>query len=320
MQFVFPYRNKIYTDDDKLKVFNNLKNYKLTQREIYLPVKHIQRFITIAPQFYSKSNRYKYILYNDADYFTVMILSDFFMDQCRSKCTFNNNPSPYEWFMENRKEIKTKYPEITPVQLRDYIYKHTKECSIHHPAIIQHYIKTYNAKKVLDPCGGWGDRLLGALAANVDIYMSSDPNACLHPKYKAMAKMFKQTKTSKFIFNKCKFQDLDLTKYDDYFDLIYTSPPYFDYEIYEHMNKTELTSVDIWFNEFLVVMLEKCIKALRKGGHMVLYFSEKSGTGYINRMLFHIRNKYPTMMYEGIEIYASIKLKGSHPIFIWRKL
>jgi hypothetical protein len=54
-------------------------------------------------------------------------------------------------------------------------------------AIYEHF----NAKSVLDPCAGWGDRMVGAASSSlVERYVCFDPNTTLRPGYAALMKLF----------------------------------------------------------------------------------------------------------------------------------
>ena len=53
------------------------------------------------------------------------------------------------------------------------------------PTIAKYLYKQLNAQKVLDPCAGWGGRLLGAMALGID-YIGFDTNQMLRPCYGKM--------------------------------------------------------------------------------------------------------------------------------------
>ena len=57
----------------------------------------------------------------------------------------------------------------------------------------------FHAKKVLDPCSGWGDRLLGAsISSCVTNYIGFDPNINLQPGYKKIIKLLDNKKTFQY--------------------------------------------------------------------------------------------------------------------------
>lgn len=131
--------------------------------------------------------------------------------------------------------------------------------------------KKFKPKRVLDTSAGWGDRLIGALSQNID-YIGIDQNKKLITPYKRMIKDFEDKSTSEVLMIFEKSQDVDYSKLPKY-DLIFTSPPYFDLEKYEGMeifkNKEE------FIEKYWRPTIEKAYKYLEKGGHVALNMPEE---------------------------------------------
>jgi len=84
--------------------------------------------------------------------------------------------------------------------------------------------KNFNAKKVLDPYAGWGDRAVGAMALDIE-YIGIDSNPKLQKCYNNMFKLF--TNKCTFINEKSEYIISELV--DEYKpDLVFTSPPFWD--------------------------------------------------------------------------------------------
>ena len=116
-----------------------------------------------------------------------------------------------------------------------------------------------------------GDRLIGALAYGCK-YQGYDPSECLEDKYKKIIKTLVDEKKQKH-YNVIKkpFEEVILKKK---YDLVFTSPPFFDVETYEKSNTQSLEKYpnkNQWVRDFLIVLVEKNIKALKKGGYLVIY-------------------------------------------------
>jgi len=179
MNDTFPYRNKLYSNEYKINIFNNLKKYNLSLHKMMLPIKkqinntdfgttrdkkNDLPIISIKlpnPLFLYRGDFYR-LIFNTKNYHDVLILSDLFIDQCRAKCKFSNFMSPYDFYYKNKKllfdYIKNNNLELNDINIRDAIYYTIGfECSTHNPRVLKFFIKKYKAKKILDMSSGWGD-------------------------------------------------------------------------------------------------------------------------------------------------------------------
>ena len=96
---------------------------------------------------------------------------------------------------------------------------------------------------------------------------------------------------------------------DTKFDLVFSSPPFFDLEIYSSAKANSLIKyqgAEGWFNGFLMPSLYKACEYLANGGYLVLYMGEAQGTTYIPKMveLMNARMHNAGMFYytDGIKI------------------
>ena len=137
--------------------------------------------------------------------------------------------------------------------------------NIFKPSIAMGVYCKYKPQSVLDPTMGWGGRLVGATALNIPKYTGIDLNPELKKPYSEMVKVLEPlTETKiKLIFNDAL--KVDYSKID--YDLVLTSPPYYNIEIYKgtkKMNKEE------WNTNFYEPLFTKTYKHLKKGGHYCL--------------------------------------------------
>lgn len=317
----FPYRNTYYTDADRLEKFNQLKKINLNR---YMTKNKKGKYtnIKLPESYFQIDGWYVYLMYNPK-YYKWYMLSDLFNDECRVQCKFGSHISPVEWYKLNKDKVKQKLLdaklELSPNNIREQIYRDHRECSIHNPLIIKSFIDLYGASTVCDISSGWGDRLIGALLADVDYYFAADPNPCLHPNYQSIIKMYqpltKNHGTYKIV--ESKFQDVEMP--DIKFDLMYTSPPYFDYEKYTGSTaEADFTSSeDEWLKDFLYISIDKVLNHMNKNGHLVFYFSQENGKTYIEKWMKHMQQK-SNVSYVGNVYYCDVHFKGLHPIFIFR--
>lgn len=135
---------------------------------------------------------------------------------------------------------------------------------------------TKGRSKVLDPCHGWGGRLVGALLADVESYTGVDPSNDANEGVVKIAKAFGIYGDTKInIIQKC-FEDTEIE--DETFDFALTSPPYFDVEKYEGENTSHrrYPKYDLWRDGFYKTLISKTYKALKDGGIFCLQVGSQS--------------------------------------------
>jgi hypothetical protein len=247
-----------------------------------------------------------------------------FNDHCRTVCRFRDQLTPIEYFEKNKDMLRKK--GLTGRVLRDYIYTHTRECSSHNPLIIKFFIEKTRAKKVLDMSCGWGDRLIGSILAGVDLYYGTDPNTCLHDGYKKIVDVLAPISPNpniKVVIKAVPFETHHIPDEYGQFDLMYTSPPYFDYEDYTKEKTQSISNFanreDLWLKNFVYVATRKIIDRIRMNGYIVFYFSQGYKNGYMEKFLKFMRYQ-PDIFYCGNIFFGVTKNKHkNHPIFIYKK-
>lgn len=125
--------------------------------------------------------------------------------------------------------------------------------------------------KILDPCSGWGGRMLGASVV-CDSYTGFEPSTKTH---KGLIELFDFIKSMNNSFNaeiNCTpFEDSNLQ--DNTFDFAFTSPPYFDTEEYSNEETNSLIKYNTfnkWCEGFYLPMIQKTMNALKKDSTFVL--------------------------------------------------
>jgi hypothetical protein len=161
----------------------------------------------------------------------------------------------------NRKSHSTPYLS----ELRRGVYFCSGLCksTMYRPQIAK--MITKNHKRVLDPCMGWGGRLLGTVASGAD-YVGFDPNIETYTNLNTLVDFLD-------IRNKVNLICDDALKMDEYslglFDVVLTSPPYFDLEIYADQPTQSIFGKDTyksWNKEFLTPLIAKSVLHLNRDG------------------------------------------------------
>ena len=135
-------------------------------------------------------------------------------------------------------------------------------------AIVQYF----GAKRVLDPCTGWGGRMLGTLAAGSDtsyLGCEPDPNTA-----KGLRGILEDTAIPLTVRSRGRIiekpAELALAEIAtlDKFDLVLTSPPYFNLELYTAGDQSTVAhkTWEDWTEKWLKVVILRCLACLKEGG------------------------------------------------------
>jgi len=183
-----------------------------------------------------------------------------------------------------------------------------QECTLYPFPAGMEVLKMFKPKRWLDPTAGWGDRLRCAIAYDCQ-YFGVDSNKEMESAYKAIIKD-KATNPEKYHVEIGRFQDVVIP---GMYDLVFTSPPFFTKEVYEHM--TDWKSVEEFIDDFLKPLFKKSTNHLKKGGHIVLYI-EKGSSDFIDLMKIFVQTDLPQLKYEGAFYYQGTSLR---PYYVWLK-
>lgn len=216
----------------------------------------------------------------------------------RLSCQVGDNPIPLEVWKE--------HPEWS---LRD-LEKNIKLCTLYPFVAGMQVLKLFKPKRWLDPTAGWGDRLRCAIAYGCE-YVGVDSNKEMKSAYQAIISD-NATNPEKYQIKIGKFQDVRIT---GKFDLVFTSPPFFTKEVYEHM--INWTNVSHFMEEFLQPLLVKSNKHLEAGGHLVLYIEDKGSSDFIDLMKLFVQIELPELKYEGAFYYG--EGTSPRPYYVWVK-
>lgn len=151
------------------------------------------------------------------------------------------------------------------------------------PVIARYLYDTYAPAngRVLDPCAGYGGRLAGCIASNKGLhYHGIDPMGATAVGNMKMASFFNSqygTFEDKmwnfgFTFDLGCAEDVMPKLVSESYDLIFTSPPYFDVEQYSH-EKTQsfvrYPTYDVWREKFLFSVLNESCRLAKVGGYVI---------------------------------------------------
>ena len=132
-------------------------------------------------------------------------------------------------------------------------------------------LKEFGGGRVLDPCHGWGGRLVGALLADVQSYTGVDPSDEASDGVHKIAEAYHEyAPDTEVTLLKMPFEDTALEA--GTYDIAITSPPYFDVELYhgEQQSYIRYPKYDLWREGFYRQLIAKVYNYLRDGGTFIL--------------------------------------------------
>lgn len=264
--------------------------------------------------------------------------SDYFQQGNRWLCDSINSPSPYRIWSEERFRLTLlnaiwglKIQEINPNTLRSMISLRKYIASQFRPSVMKAAIDVFNSNRVLDFSAGWGDRLNGFLSSSASHYTGIDPNTSVYDTYYEQLEQFNNNKSVTLLNVPAEDAIIEGT-----YDLIFTSPPYFNIEKYTQddlQSYKRYKKLDIWLEKFLFSTLEKCWNHLEVGGYMIINISDVYSNHTIHNIcdpMNEFINTLPDSLYQGCMCYGMARrpnsrtLKGKEgqfgePMWVWKK-
>jgi hypothetical protein len=174
-------------------------------------------------------------------------------------------------------------------------------------------VSYFGSKRVLDPCVGWGGRMLGTLAADTDtIYIGCEPDTNTAKGLTAMladTAIPQEARRRATILVSPVESQLDYFKTLPKFDLVLTSPPYFNLELYtEGEQSTDANDTwDDWVKNWLKPVILGCLECLQEGG--VSAWSVKNFKSDKSYPLADVTKKIHKDA--GWEVVKTVKMTGS---------
>jgi 16S rRNA G966 N2-methylase RsmD len=261
------------------------------------------------------------------------ILADFFTEHIRIKSRAGSQWTSFEiwrWYRDHKLsqliDAAQKIETCNPIcALREGLFNlNPRECtqfkSSLAKAIYQFFASELNIKSselsLLDPCSGWGDRLIAALSLDVKKYVCVDPNPLLREPYDHILKVLMSSATA--IFHNQTFETFES---DDKFDLIFTSPPFGAYEQYftgveNDQQQCNVRYTDDWARDWLFPFAEKMMHFTKRGGYVALHLSD-SGRSACNcqALIAHLNEL-------GFPLHGTMTYYRRHsapiPIWVWK--
>jgi hypothetical protein len=176
-----------------------------------------------------------------------------------------------------------KMPKITKNILRTMIGLRKYICSQFKPNVAKIIYDMFESENILDFSAGWGDRLAGFYASeHGKHYVGLDPRKENHPLYEKQAEFydkhlgfFEHERKSEFYCSPA--EDFDFSQYNEHFDMVFTSPPYFSVERYSYddtQSWVRYKDINDWNKDFLQTTLGNLWGSIKSGGYLLVNISD----------------------------------------------
>jgi hypothetical protein len=163
----------------------------------------------------------------------------------------------------NRKSHSTPY--LSEIKRGIYFCCGLTKNTMYRPQMAKLLCIHHKPKIVFDPCAGWGGRMLGVVSSGAN-YIAFEPNTETYTGLMEIVKFLNiQDKVTLICDDALKMNAYSLPKVD----MILTSPPYFDVEVYckeDTQSITNISDYDGWINSFLEPLIVNSLDYLNDGG------------------------------------------------------
>lgn len=325
---------------DLVQMFQNIKNYKA---EFYRkPYKIAGR------QFGEYDSRNPYSIFNSSpiiiknyrgDYLQYNKIMEYFIEPLRLRARrLNQLESVLTWYKNHTKTIVEHCIKVGCIidaeKIREAVYRLHYECTEFRITHLCALIDLWKPQRILDFSAGRGARLMAALSrdSQIEFYCGVDPDPTVHVAYNEIlswAMTVEQINPKKYKMIEGAFEEIPDTDLLPNYDLVFTSPPYFDTEIYDDdpnrntkQSIVKFPTLDTWINGFLEPSIQKAWRLLTRGGRLAIAINDSSDAKYLDRFLdichnLPSRGPYEVISYSGFENNIPT---SPQPIWIFMKL
>jgi len=184
------------------------------------------------------------------------------------------------WFKEADMVIKDaiqhREGKVHKITLRKSLWHLAPMAPRFRPSTARCFMQFFGATNILDPCSGWGDRLLGAMSLGIK-YTGVDPNTALVAGYQQLIENLAPKKEDYLMINGPIQTSEPLIKDRAPYDFVFTSPPFFDREIYSEedtQSMHQVNTVQYWLDTFMYPLLEICSRNMKVEGFMAISIND----------------------------------------------
>ena len=244
--------------------------------------------------------------------------------------------SPRDFFKDDKRLLGycrtvLKYCTSPLEMFKMMSFRGSSRCYNFRPATAKALYELYGKEnsKVLDTSSGFGGRLLGFFTAkNTAEYVGIDPNTA-DSCNKFILYMSRYFTNKKAYVNKIGSEDFTIEnypQYENYFDISFTSPPYFNIERYSDditQSHVKFNTYDLWLDGFYRNTIYNSCNSLKLDGVFAVNISwvdniKEHTEEFLNDCGFYIikEDKYLLRIHPRESSYGSDKMSKYEPIWV----
>lgn len=324
-EFKFPH--EFLTKQDLEELIVKLKNN-------YFEISHKEFYITKLYNSYMTTNKFNGIFVEikmPVQVHEFIYLIDYFQCICRFRCRRKESPiTPFQW-IKKRSNIETcckiLEKEDKLISAKNIFEIASKLmcrilCPEFQPVIVKGLFSFlnsagYKTNRWLDMSAGRGSRLISSLSL-VNEYLGFDPDHCLHRNYIKQLEFFNGDFRTHRVVRK-EFQEAKLE--NNYWDIMFSSPPYFDLEIYSNEEEQSIkknNNLEKWGRDFVYPSLKIIKAAIKPNGLIAVNISNS----FVNPDIHYTEIFFEAAASLNLEYLGVIgfSINGpTYPIWIWKK-
>lgn len=195
----------------------------------------------------------------------------------------------------NRKSHSTPY--LSELKRGIYFCCGLTKNTMFRPHLAKNIVSHFAGQTILDPCSGWGGRMLGTLSCE-KTYIGFEPNPETYDGLKRLAH---------FIGEKPILHNIGAEYISEYIDkkidIILTSPPYFNLEIYSDSDKQSenmFLNYEDWKNKWLKDIIFQSTAHLDKEGVSCWNVHNVAGM----KMIDDVKNIHAELSFEQDKVFS----------------
>lgn len=184
-------------------------------------------------------------------------------------------------------------PYISELRRGIYFCTGLPKTTMYRPNLMKLICDKYQPKVVLDPCIGWGGRMIGSVCRGYTKYIGFDPNTKTFNNLQKMVEFLDISKKVE-LFNEGSetIKNKDIKNVD----MVLTSPPYFDLEVYTDEGSQSIktfSAYDTWRDGWLFDVINQSFATMNPDAVSCWNVADFDGNKFVQDVIdFHTKNGF----------------------------